>query len=373
MKYIKYFLKDLFVKVTREKRIVFIMCFSLSVTIAISFVLIKGLIFQVGDIDEINASKRSYSVITECNIDDSRCVLTLNDIINNNNLPSVLSCSEIYITSAKKNLDILAVTNYSDDRFTSESKLTYGRWFTEQELSNCKKVAVCSSEKFPEAKIGGKLKLFGETFTICGIARDSEEMIADINVPYYTMVKLCKGGNKDIRVISSLDIDFESELTAEQKSKLINTANKYIHQTDEVKSHFDMLFMGNVFECILYISLICVMFAFCITNVINLFRYFSINNIYEYSILKICGGSNLFVMVLMLVQSLVIICVSYLIGLTLYFFTVPLQEDLGLGNDLSIIYYPLIFILLLIAMFLSCVSTILKIAKVSPVDKRLRR
>jgi hypothetical protein len=373
MKYIKYFFKDLVIKATCEKRIVLIMCFSLSVTIAISFVLIKGLLFQIGDMDEINASKRSYSVVTECNIDDSRCVFTLNNIINNNKLPDITNCSGIYITSAQKNWDILAVTEYSDDTFTSEHKIKDGRWFSENEIITGEKVVVCNYEKFPKARVGNTVKLFGESFIVCGIAEDTEDIIADINVPYNTLVKLCENGNKDIRVTSALSIDFKNELTAEQKTELINTANKYVHQTDEVKSRFDMLFMGNVFECILYISLICVMFAFCIINVINLFRYFSLNNLYEYSILKICGSSNLFVMALMMLQSLVIICISYGIGLAFYFITVPLQENLGLGNSLNVYYYPMIFIFILVAMSLSYIPTIKKIATVSPVDKRLWR
>ena len=250
MKYLKYFFKDLVIKATCEKRIVLIMCFSLSVTIAISFVLIKGLLFQIGDMDEINASKRSYSVVTECNIDDSRCVFTLNNIINNNKLPDITNCSGIYITSAQKNWDILAVTEYSDDTFTSEHKIKDGRWFSENEIITGEKVVVCNYEKFPKARVGNTVKLFGESFIVCGIAEDTEDIIADINVPYNTLVKLCENGNKDIRVTSALSIDFKNELTAEQKTELINTANKYVHQTDEVKSRFDMLFMGNVFECI---------------------------------------------------------------------------------------------------------------------------
>lgn len=377
MKFVRYFFKDLFVKAIREKRIVFIMCFSLSITIAISFVLIKGLLIQIGDVHNIEDSKKSYFVVNQCNIEDSRCVFTLDEIEKDNALPEVLGSSDIYIDSLSSELDALTVTSYNTDNLQNMTSLVSGSWFDPGDIENGNMVVVCDvnyiNEHFKGYTVGDNISLFGSNFTLCGVSDTSNDSFADCYIPYNAIVRICRNGNNNVCVSSTLSVDFADELTSEQKTELINIANMYTHQTNEIKSRYDLSISGRVLDCILYIGLICIMFAFCITNVINLFRYFSLSNIYEYSILKICGSNNGFIAFLLFLQSLIIVCVSYVIGLILYFVSKPLQNLLGLSAELNGVFYFLMFICIIVAMTLSYLPTIRKISTVSPVDKRLWR
>lgn len=377
MKLIFYLFKDFFVKAVKEKRIIFIICFSLSITIAISLILIKGLLLQIGDVQEINESKRSYFVDNQCNTEDSRCALTLDKILADDSLPAVTDCSDVFLSSLSSDINVLTVTSYNTDRIGNMCEILSGNQFTENDLVNGNMNVICDEnylkEHYPNYSVGDNITLFRESFTIIGIFSSSNDSFADCYVPYNTIVKLCNNGNNDISVSSTLSIDFAEELTLEQKNKLINIANMYTHQTDEVNSRYDLTFSGKVLDCILYIGLIVIMFAFCITNVINLFKYFSVSNLYEYSILKICGSNNGFITILMFLQSMIIVIFSYILGLAEYFISIPLQELLGLNKELSMVYYLIVFLFVVVAITFSYIPTIKKISTVSPVDKRLWR
>jgi ABC-type antimicrobial peptide transport system permease subunit len=377
MKFISYLFKDLFIKVIKEKRIVFIMCFSLSITIAISFVLIKGLLVQLGDVNEIDESKKSYSVVTQCNIDDSRCILTLDNIINDSILPEVTGTSDIIVNSVSSNYEVQAISQYNSETAFESNSIIKGNWFSDKDINDGNMVVICNEDflnkYYPNSEIGDSIRLFNFSFTISGIVAPYDDSVENMYIPYKALTEICEKCNNDMRIISTLNIDFAEELSAAQKTELIDVVNKNVHQTDEIKSRYDMSFSGNVLDCILYIGLICIMFMFCIINVINLFRYFALSNLYEYSILKICGSSNLFIMILMYIQSVIIAGFSYGIGLIIYFISLPAQETFGLTIELNFIFYLLIFLLVFILITLSYIPTIKKISTVSPVDKRLWR
>lgn len=377
MKFISYLFKDLFIKVIKEKRIIVIMCFSLSITIAISLVLIKGLLVQLGDVNEINESKKSYFVVTQCNIDDSRCILTLDNIINNSDLPEVTRISNIFVNSSSSNYEAQAISQYNSNSSFESNNIIKGNWFSDEDINEGNMIVICNedflSKYYPKSGMGDSIKLFNCIFIIRGIVESSDDSTADIYIPYNALTKICEKCNNDMRVSSTLNIDFSEELSESQKIELIDISNKYVHQTDEIKSRYDLSFVGNLLDCILYIGLICIMLMFCVINVINLFRYFSLSNLYEYSILKICGCNNSFITALMILQAFIIIVCSYAIALVEYFISFPFQESFGLNIQLNQIYYPIIFLFVSAAMILSYVPTIKKISTVSPVDNRLRR
>ena len=176
-----------------------------------------------------------------------------------------------------------------------------------------------------------KINIDKHIYSDCDIKKqyknDYESHLTPMAIPYTTFM--------DAEYeIYAFEIIFEHPLSEEQKNNFEETLSKYFGDNTIIKpfetvSNNITKIKGELikYELIILLALI---------NILALFVYWINKNWRKFTIYKLCGAKNIDIYFLIIIEAMIISIFTNLIGIILYYITVPLLQKIYISYVLSL-------------------------------------
>lgn len=268
------------------------------------------------------------------------------------------------LNNAKINIysEMFLINNSNDNEYndiqiivgtnnTKSNRIDFiGREITEEDISN--KTNYVMIEYYSEiAKndvfiLNKDIEILGQTYNIkaidkisldkhiysdCNIKKqyvnDYESHLVPIAIPYTTFM------DKEYDIYA-FEIIFEQSLNEEQKNNFEELLLKYfdtnaIVKPTEANNNKIYQIKGELIKYGLIILL-------ALINILALFIYWIEKNWRKYTIYKLCGAKNIDIYFLIIIEAITISILTNLVGIILYYITVPLLQKIYISYVLSI-------------------------------------
>lgn len=198
-------------------------------------------------------------------------------------------------------------------------RLSEGRWFTEEELEEGSCTAVLSKVSYPNCRLGDRILVAGQEFTVIGIAESDfsaeEDFIKTTGggcLPFQAMCRIPFQNDRSLSCISDINVIFTAPLTQSQ----FNYYLKFLYVPPQ--SRYDTQSQGALYSLIRTLILSLGVMAAVILNLMGLYWILIKRSIYRFQLLKLCGARNRFLLVYTYFPSLTITAVGILFSILFY-------------------------------------------------------
>ncbi len=176
-----------------------------------------------------------------------------------------------------------------------------------------------SKVSYPNCRLGDRILVAGQEFTVIGIAESDfsaeEDFIKTTGggcLPFQAMCRIPFQNDRSLSCISDINVIFTAPLTQSQ----FNYYLKFLYVPPQ--SRYDTQSQGALYSLIRTLILSLGVMAAVILNLMGLYWILIKRSIYRFQLLKLCGARNRFLLVYTYFPSLTITAVGILFSFLFY-------------------------------------------------------
>lgn len=332
----------------RQNRRIFIIAIT-SLTAACFTVLFVYNLYLYIQSEELNKSRygRTYSITHQNGISSTGLHQLLTAID-----PAEIESIKIQGgLSASQEVVVWGVTEHYDP-------LLEGEWINRQHSTNKQYVMVVTPGVDSYLRVGSTWRFLEQEYTVIGII---DHFTPEIWIPYPLFLELAQEV-----IVYNINICFVQKLSEIQAQNFIQLVEQNLPGT---RVKFMSVNTEKILMTLTSLAIIAALFILAIINVITLFRYWIEVNRQRFMLYKICGCPNKLISFLILAEAVLLGVIGFGLGSLLYWACKPLLQLWAVWHSMSLGQIIIIFVLYIIAIFISVVGTANAITRANPVNR----
>lgn len=160
------------------------------------------------------------------------------------------------------------------------------------------------------------------------------------------------------------DIILSKNATKQQKEELSEYLNLNFYESEiKTPKRIENVKIDDVTENIVMFSLLIIL---SLINIIALFTYWIDKNWRKYMIYRICGASSRKIYFIIVIEALLLCIVSIILGVILYYLTIPLLQKIYINYVLKISEIIMIQSIIIVLVFLYSSFEAFRMSKINP-------
>lgn len=383
IKFMRFCLSEIKAQISENKSIFIIIVLTISLTLTSVFMLINILRESVSSIDEINQQKCIYypNICIDLPWNEMKeKIRDISDFFDSNELPPLISYdyrihlnyenNDTIITNDQEIVSVgLNIIPNTDDSNSLDAYEEVKREIIVGEMPN-----LYEKNDIPVILLGNEThKKFFSGNDIGNIIQigDTQYIIAAIVSSDKNYVF---GADLDASIESQFLIDtliFSEPLTNAQRNYYHLILSKY--KGSEDINLYEIRKFGEIMTYVTYCVVVVLLLLFCMITIIRLFRYVFTNRLYVYNIYKIHGINQNQLAIMLAFVILIITAVSSVLGVTLFYFSKPVQNYFYIYRELSTKIIASVIVVMLLLSVVTAFPTINRLAKRPPLDRTFWR
>ncbi len=293
----------------KEKKAVLVVFIALFFSVSMFLMLLSFLLGGIESFSELEQMKRAYDIpIWPKNGQAWESIEIFDQCIEGDLLPDIEECylpvefscnadEGRWYAVFHKQLNVMNSVFDGD-------KLVAGRWFTSEEIESGAAIAVVDEAIHPNVAVGQYITVAGINVEVIGIG--------SYNVlPYQFMLE--RSDEKIFFQPGTLCVLFETELSREAVEYL-----EGVLYSSPIRQ-YDLNSNGNIIFIVQCICLSIGAMFLIVCNISGAMKRLVDKSKPVYSVIKVCGGSKLYIIAGMFIMPLLTVTVSFLFGAVLYY------------------------------------------------------
>lgn len=320
-----------------KNKAICILIYVLLIVSLFSVFLISAIIAGMDENNRVNdTSMRKYTIILQINIGDNIGELgnkTL-DMLNKISVNSEIESARFIQINKHDENDLCGMY------IIGKPTLYRGRSFTEYEQTSSQNKIIISNLQQSALWIGDSFELCGEKYDVIGLSFENVHIIP------YSCVKLSSYNFEELEVL------LKKAPSEEARSNILSIITDYFPETTVISPVSDDVDLDP-----LLVGLFLGLFFVTVINILFIYDYIIEQRIKAIKIMRICGATNLYCVVLFLFEMLIFTITAYIPVVIIAEFLIPcLLEYITDGNlnyclnfkDIIMIFVIYIFTVILI-------------------------
>ncbi len=351
-------IKNLFIFIKTQKKVMLIMLVSLVTTTFASLYLFS--IYEYVNNDLITHNSLARTLTIQFDLKDS--IKKKHDFLywvgNTKEMPEIQDMYVQTIMNDKKGeMYVIGINENYPYLYLME-----GRKFSKEEINKSANNVIISAKFYRDygKKIMNTKKMIsGKEYNVIGI---TDITLGDVFIPFSTYLK----NGYDI---SECTVVYKNIIDGKQEQLIKDMIEKDLSSVNIIYPEDKTLEYVTTFSTALI--LIFILLFFCMINIISLYKYWIEQNTYRFAIYKICGAKKFPIYFFIIMEVFVIGVIGFVIGIIPYSLLVPYLKEFDVFKPLLLSQIGFVFMLYILSIFLSVLGIARKVSKAVPIDKSL--